>query len=150
MIGTAQTHCVNLTRATCTEGGCYYWLQMKIPCRHAIAAAKHLGLLGGGMLEWYKTSVAPGFFQVNYTAALTQACISLVDVSTLEEDGTTLPPGRRAQSGRPQLKRWRKRGEKVIHGVRQPGVDPKKYYCSICGGAGHTKATCKIRVVVVE
>jgi hypothetical protein len=38
MIGTAKTHCVDLTHSTCTL--CSYWMQMKIPCRHAIATQK--------------------------------------------------------------------------------------------------------------
>jgi hypothetical protein len=50
------------------------------------------------------------------------------------------------------VKRWRKRGERVIGGVRQAGVLAKQNHCGIgiCGGVGHTKATCKIRVVGVE
>jgi hypothetical protein len=84
--GTDQkTHEIDLDNTTCS--GCSFWFQFKIPCCHAIAAARAGGWLGPRYSAWLNLAVDPGYKMIRYTAVLLQASVRLPDRGSLVADG---------------------------------------------------------------
>ena len=130
-----QRRTVDLAQQYCS---CSRWQQYKLPCLHAIAAARAVGLLND-MNEWYKQSMAPCYLVNNYLAGYAEAKVLLPLLEDLQPDGITKPAQRVAQAGRPRKRRIRSAG-----GAAGDGQAPrKKYKCSICGG-DHTRQTCRL------
>ncbi|XP_048620104.1 uncharacterized protein LOC125590551 [Brassica napus] len=108
----------------------------KIPCIHAIAAAKHIkrdenlfvdaSHLTETWAKAYAESIHPG---------------GELSTSTYPENIDELscpPPATKKKSGRPPTKRKRSVGE---FGV--PGSKSQSHKCSRCGTGGHNKSTCE-------
>ncbi|CAN7120125.1 unnamed protein product [Brassica rapa subsp. narinosa] len=124
---------VDLEKRHCT---CNVFDIDKIPCIHAIAAAKHIKRDENRFVDashltetWakaYAESIHPG---------------GELSTSTYPENIDELscpPPATKKKSGRPPTKRKRSVGE---FGV--PGSKSQSHKCSRCGTGGHNKITCQ-------
>ncbi|CAF1863284.1 unnamed protein product [Brassica napus] len=124
---------VDLEKRHCT---CNVFDIDKIPCIHAIAAAKHIkrdenlfvdaSHLTETWAKAYAESIHPG---------------GELSTSTYPENIDELscpPPATKKKSGRPPTKRKRSVGE---FGV--PGSKSQSHKCSRCGTGGHNKSTCE-------
>ncbi|CAN7082717.1 unnamed protein product, partial [Brassica oleracea var. botrytis] len=124
---------VDLEKRHCT---CNVFDIDKIPCIHAIAAAKHIkrdenlfvdaSHLTETWAKAYAESIHPG---------------GELSTSTYPENIDELscpPPATKKKSGRPPTKRKRSVGE---FGV--PGSKSQSHKCSRCGIGGHNKSTCE-------
>ncbi|XP_048604835.1 uncharacterized protein LOC125582274 [Brassica napus] len=124
---------VDLEKRHCT---CNVFDIDKIPCIHAIAAAKHIkrdenlfvdaSHLTETWAKAYAESIHPG---------------GELSTSTYPENIDELscpPPSTKKKSGRPPTKRKRSVGE---FGV--PGSKSQSHKCSRCGTGGHNKSTCE-------
>ncbi|CAN6863308.1 unnamed protein product [Brassica oleracea] len=124
---------VDLEKRHCT---CNVFDIDKIPCIHAIAAAKHIkrdenlfvdaSHLTETWAKAYAKSIHPG---------------GELSTSTYPENIDELscpPPATKKKSGRPPTKRKRSVGE---FGV--PGSKSQSHKCSRCGTGGHNKSTCE-------
>ncbi|CDY52002.1 BnaC08g47100D [Brassica napus] len=124
---------VDLEKRHCT---CNVFDIDKIPCIHAIAAAKHIKRDENRFVDashltetWakaYAESIHPG---------------GELSTSTYPENIDELscpPPATKKKSGRPPTKRKRSVGE---FGV--PGSKSQSHKCSRCGTGGHNKSTCE-------
>ncbi|XP_023643347.1 uncharacterized protein LOC111831935 [Capsella rubella] len=108
----------------------------KIPCIHAIAAAKRSGRdenefvddshLNDTWFKAYSESVHPNGDVKDWT------------FPELITNFFCAPPGSKPSSGRPPKKRIRSKGE---YGV--PGSKSQSHKCSRCGQGGHNKSTCR-------
>ena len=127
---------VDLEAKTCS---CTKWQQFKLPCHHAIAAARATNRLGK-MGAWYDHAFAPFYLAANYAAAYADVAVFMPMVETMVGDGVTLPAERVKQAGRPQKKRIRSAG-----GARGDGVSSKRraiYTCQSCGSTKHNRQNC--------
>jgi len=138
---THRRHRVDLENVTCT---CNDPFQLKIPCRHLIAAAKkQKKTQGAGNMEaWLRHSVHPGYFLGTYITALKRitetTSVQLVDLHDLTASGDIKPASVHRAQGAPKRKRIQSRG-----GAAGDGTAPtKKYKCRRCGVVGHNSATC--------
>lgn len=125
---------VVLSAKTCS---CLGWQQDKIPCQHAISAAREAGMLDN-MAAWYEQSVERCFHSVHYKAALAQAHIEIPIMDTLIRDGKTKPAKWVPRPGRPRKRRYRSKGE-----PSGKAANPRK--CHRCGQlatANHNSRTC--------
>ncbi len=120
-------------RCSCTR-----WQQYRLPCLHAIAAARAAGLLTN-MRQWYARSVAPFYLAENYLAGYNACATLLPDKQLLRPDRTTKPADRVKQAGRPRKKRVRSAGDTSGTGT----VIRRKHACSRCGGPHH-RQTCDL------
>ncbi|CAN6915926.1 unnamed protein product, partial [Brassica oleracea] len=124
---------VDLEKRHCT---CNVFDIDKIPCIHAIAAAKYIkrdenryvdtSQLTETWAKAYAESIHPGgeLSTSTYPANI--------------DELSCLPPATKKRSGRPPTKRKRSVGE---FGV--PGSKSQSHKCSRCGIGGHNKITCK-------
>ena len=127
---------VDLEAKTCS---CTKWQQFKLPCHHAIAAARATNRLGN-MRAWYDHAFAPFYLAANYAAAYADVAVFMPMVETMVGDEVTLPAERVKQAGRPQKKRIRSAG-----GARGDGVSSKRraiYTCQSCGSTKHNRQNC--------
>ena len=121
------------------ECECLQWQQTKIPCLHAIAAARDAGLLAN-MRAWYDHAVERCYHTAHYKAALLAATVELPSLRMLESDGKTLPPAWVIQAGRPRTRRIRSVGEQG--GSAAPPRKRRRIVCARCGQDGHNVRTC--------
>ena len=126
---------VDLEAKTCS---CTKWQQFKLPCHHAIAAARATNRLGN-MRAWYDHAFGAFYLAANYAAAYADVAVFMPMVETMEGDGVTLPAERVKQAGRPRNKRIRSAG-----GAMGDGVSSKraKYTCGNCGSTKHNRQNC--------
>jgi hypothetical protein len=124
---------VDLSKKYCS---CSRWQQYKLPCLHAIAAARAVGRLNN-MADWYAQSVAPCYLSGNYLAGYADAQVLLPLREGLQPDGVTKPAARVVQAGRPRKKRIRSAGGAAGDGQQIR----KRHKCSVCGG-DHHRQTC--------
>lgn len=118
---------VDTTNKSCS---CETWLQLKIPCRHLIAA-----LNGRGVLP--EISVLAGACYQVATYKTTLGALRIPEDPQLVSDPSVLPAKYIRQAGRPKKRRIRSRGEGGDR-VRRP------YKCGKCGSTdGHNRATCR-------
>jgi hypothetical protein len=115
---------------------CSRWQQFKIPCHHAIAAAREVGLLNN-MAEWYAKCMAPCYLTKSYLAGYADAQVLLPLLEELIPDGITKPAARVVQAGRPRKRRIRSAGGAAGDGQQLR----KRHKCGICGGSHH-RQTC--------
>jgi hypothetical protein len=126
---------VDLEAKTCS---CTKWQQFKLPCHHAIGAARATGRLSN-MKAWYDHAFGSFYLAANYAAAYANVAVFLPQMETVEGDGVTLPAERVTQAGRPQNKRIRSRGGAMGDGVSSKRV---RYSCGTCGSKKHNRARC--------
>ena len=128
---------VNLSTKSCE---CGMFQCIGIPCRHAVAAALERNINIYALCSPY------------YTREKWAGCYKDTIYPTGNEEDWIVPedihmqvgvPIEKQPVGRPKkTKAGRPRGRITSHGERLP-VTPRK--CSLCGGFGHNRATCKAR-----
>ncbi|XP_018460264.2 uncharacterized protein LOC108831203 [Raphanus sativus] len=124
---------VDLEKRHCT---CNVFDIDKIPCIHAIAAAKYIKrdenhyVDGSHLTEtWAKA----------YAESIHSGAELLMSIYPVNIDELTCPPpATKKRSGRPPTKRKRSVGEFGVHGSKS-----QSHKCSRCGTGGHNKTTCK-------
>ena len=155
VIGGTFVALVNLEKLSCT---CREFDIDKIPCAHAIAAAKY------EQIDVY--SLCSEFYTTEFLKMAYGETIYPVPPESewdVEEDTKKIvvePPLKRKNSGRPKNKRIPSRGEfpqkKRERFVGEPSkmkgknceteMPKKKRKCSICGIYGHNKSSCQNRI----
>ncbi|XP_010468585.1 PREDICTED: uncharacterized protein LOC104748678 [Camelina sativa] len=129
-----KTYFVDLQNKSCT---CNAFQKLMIPCCHALAASRINGIyipsLVGKM--YHVTVFADTYFELIYPVP--NQCDEEVPPVVVENEfePPTNPPG----PGRRRKRRIPSTGEQV--GNKQKRTTPHK--CSICGQAGHNRATCE-------
>ena len=113
------------------------WQEQEYPCVDAMAFYRNHELLTFDKIVSTKVS---GYYNYDSLQQLYNDNISTVSLSTLVNDGITLPPNytRKRQAGRPKKKRLRKRSK-----YEKP--EDSIIVCSICNQHGHNKRTCETR-----
>lgn len=123
-----RTHVVRMTERTCS---CRKWKLSGLPCGHAIAAGRVLGLTDSSQLarNWFmKTTVKATYEPLIFPTG---------DVSTWETPDNIQvvepPIMDKRPAGRPKNK----------DRIRSQGEEPRQISCGRCGVVGHNRATCK-------
>ena len=127
--GQACFHLVNTIRESCT---CGKWQEHRYPCTHGVTyyrlyeeqSLRHI--LEEKVSEVYKYQSLQGLYRQT---------IMPVVLDELQYDGETKPPPVKKSSGRPKVKRYRRRSQYI---------DPSESIvrCSTCGQKGHNRRTC--------
>ena len=123
-----RTHVVRLTEGTCT---CQKWQLSGLPCGHAIAVCRVLGLSDSSQLarDWFKKTTLKSTYD--------PLIFPLGDVSSWET-----PPN--IQVVEPPLMDRRPAGRpKNKDRIRSKGEEPRRISCGRCGVVGHNRATYK-------
>ncbi|KAJ0234223.1 MULE transposase domain-containing protein [Hirschfeldia incana] len=131
--GVSSLHVVNLTEKSCS---CRRFDLEKLPCAHAIAAAKARKISCISLChKYYRT-------QYLYNAYFTPVMPN-DDVPIPEEVAKKicLPPDVRQPPGRPKKSRHKSILEKVADKKRPR----KEHACKICNQVGHNSTTCPLR-----
>lgn len=119
---------VDTTSMACS---CETWLQLKIPCRHIIAALNSRQKLP-------EISALAGKCYHVATYQTTVGSMEIPEDHSLVNDPSVLPAKFIRQAGRPKKRRIRSRGEGGER-VRRP------YKCGKCGRTdGHNRVTCRL------
>ena len=123
-----RTHVVRITERSCS---CRKWQLSGLPCGHAIAAGRVLGLTDSSQLakNW--------FMKTTLKATYEPLIFPTGDVSTWETPDNIQvvepPIMDKRPAGRPKNK----------DRIRSRGEEPRQISCGRCGVVGHNRATCK-------
>ncbi|XP_062119216.1 uncharacterized protein LOC133832964 [Humulus lupulus] len=129
---------VDLLNKTCT---CGVFQIIGIPCAHALSGSLKRGVNFYSLCsDYYKIETwRSSYTESIYPTGNEEEWIVPHDIMTItvRTPAQKNPVGRpKKKQGRPKMKRHPSNGDKL--------VVPRK--CSTCGGLGHNKATCKVRV----
>lgn len=123
-----RTHIVRITEGSCT---CRKWQLSGLPCGHAIAVGKDLGLSDCSQMarHWFKKTTLkatydPLIFPIGEVSSWeTPNNIQVVEPPVMD----------RRPAGRPKNRER----------IRSKGEAPRQISCGRCGVVGHNRATCK-------
>ncbi|XP_062113127.1 uncharacterized protein LOC133824272 [Humulus lupulus] len=129
---------VDLLNKTCT---CGVFQIIGIPCAHALSGSLKRGVNFYSLCsDYYKIETwRSSYTESIYPTGNEEEWIVPHDIMTItvRTPAQKNPVGRpKKKQGRPKTKRHPSNGDKL--------VVPRK--CSTCGGLGHNRATCKVRV----
>ncbi|XP_062100885.1 uncharacterized protein LOC133806813 [Humulus lupulus] len=129
---------VDLLNKTCT---CGVFQIIGIPCAHALSGSLKRGVNFYSLCsDYYKIETwRSSYTESIYPTGNEEEWIVPHDIMTItvRTPAQKNPAGRpKKKQGRPKMKRHPSNGDKL--------VVPRK--CSTCGGLGHNRATCKVRV----
>ena len=123
-----RTHIVRITEWNCT---CRKWQLSGLPCGHAIAVGRVLGLSDSSQLarHWFKkTTLKATYEPLIFPTGDVKRWETPNNIQIVEP-----PVMGKKQAGRPKNK----------DRIRSRGEEPRQISCGRCGVVGHNRTTCK-------